>query len=184
MNLLASSGQLRASFMRWALVCVPVVVLLGFLSARVAQSGPDNPWFAGLIKPAAYPPAATFEIVWTVLYVLMGVALAMVLAAPGARGRGAAVIAFALQFVLNLAWSPVFFGAHLLTGGLILIAVLDVAVLLTIFLFGKVRPVAGALLVPYVLWLLFATYLNFALLRANPAMDGADGSSAVVRYQI
>ena len=184
MNLLASSGQLRASFIRWALVCVPVIVLLGFLSGTAAQSGPQNPWFAALAKPAAYPPPQLFGIVWTVLYVMMGLALAMVLAARGARGRGVAAIVFTVQLLLNLAWSPVFFGAHQLTGGLILIGVLDLTVLLTVFLFRKVRPVAALLLVPYVLWLLFATYLNFAFLQANPAMDGAAGNGAVVRYEI
>lgn len=184
MNLLASSGQLRASFMRWALVCVPAIVLLGFLSGKVAQSGPGNPWFAALVKPAAYPPPETFAIVWTVLYVLMGLALATVLAARGARGRGAALAAFAVQFLLNLAWSPVFFGAHLLTGALIVIAVLDVAVLVTVLLFWKVRQGAALLLLPYLVWICFATYLTFAIFQANPAMDGAAGNGAVVRYAI
>jgi translocator protein len=183
MNLLASSGQLRASFLRWALVCVPLIVLLGFLSGSAAQSGPDNPWFAALVKPDGYPPPSTFGIVWTVLYVMMGIALAMVLAARGAAGRRAAVVAFAVQFALNLAWSPVFFGAHQLTGGLIVIAALDIMVIATIALFSKVRPMAAALLVPYLVWILFATYLNFAFLQSNPHLDGADGS-AVVRYKI
>ncbi|MCJ2179552.1 TspO/MBR family protein [Novosphingobium album (ex Hu et al. 2023)] len=184
MTLLASSGQLRASFIRWALVCVPVILLLGFLSGTAAQSGPQNPWFAALVKPEAYPPPQVFGIVWSALYVLMGLALAMILSARGARARGPAVIGFALQFLLNLAWSPVFFGAHQLTGGLIVIAALDVAALATVYLFSKVRPVAALLLVPYVLWLLFATYLNYAFLEANPTMDGVDGNGAVVRYQI
>jgi Tryptophan-rich sensory protein (mitochondrial benzodiazepine receptor homolog) len=183
MNLLASTGQLRASLLRWSLICVPVTVLLGFVSGTVAQSGPDNPWFAALIKPAAYPPPATFGIVWTVLYVLMGIALAMVLAARGAKGRRSAIIAFAVQFVLNLAWSPIFFGAHMLTGGLVVITILDISVIVTIALFLKVRPLAAALLIPYLIWILFATYLNFAFLQANPHLDGADGS-AVVRYKI
>ena len=178
MNLLASSGQLRASFLRWALVCVPVIVLLGFLSGKVAQSGPDNPWFAALTKPAAYPPPALFGIVWTILYVLMGIALALVLSARGARGRGAAAGVFAVQFALNL------FGMHLLTASLIVIGLLDVLVIVTIALFGKVRPVAAMLLIPYLAWVLFATYLNFAFWQANPTMDGVDGGGAVVRYEI
>lgn len=184
MNLLASSGQLRASFMRWALVCVPVVVLLGFLSGKVSQSGPENPWFAGLVKPAVYPPPATFAIVWTVLFTLMGLALAFVLSARGARGRGVAVLAFVVQFALCLAWSPVFFGAHMLTGSLIVIALLDVAVVVTLGVFWRVRPKAALLMLPYLAWILFATYLNFAFLQANPTMDGATGNGAVVRYQI
>lgn len=184
MNLIASPGQLRASFLRWALVCVPAIVLLGFLSGALAQSGPDNPWFAALVKPAAYPPPATFGIVWTILYILMGLALAMIMAARGARGRGPALLAFVVQLLLNLAWSPVFFALHQLTGGLIVIVLLDLAVLATIVLFARVRPVAAALLLPYLVWILFATWLNFAFLQANPRMDGADMSGAAIRYKI
>ena len=66
MTVLASRGQLRASFLRWALVIVPAVSLLGFLSGRLAQSGPGNPWFDTLTKPAIYPPPGIFGIVWPV----------------------------------------------------------------------------------------------------------------------
>lgn len=184
MTLLASPGQLRASFLRWLLVCVPVVVLLGFLSGQLAGSGPGNPWFDELAKPAAFPPPVTFGIVWTILYVMMGVALAMVLAARGARGRAIAVLAFAVQLVLNLAWSPVFFGMHRMSAALVLIAVILLAAVVATVLFARVRPVAAALLVPYVLWLVFATYLNFAFLQANPGMDGAQRSGAVERFDI
>lgn len=184
MNLIASPGQLRASFLRWSLVCVPLVVLLGFISGRAAQSGPANPWFAALVKPAVYPPPMTFAIVWTVLYVAMGLALASVLAARGARGRGLALGAFAVQLALNLAWSPVFFAAHRIAGGLVVIGLLDVAVLATIALFWRVRQGAALALVPYLLWVLFATYLNFAFLQANPGMDGVERSGAVQRFQI
>lgn len=170
--------------MRWALVCIPAVVLLGFLSGKIAQSGPENPWFAALAKPSVYPPPATFGIVWTALYVLMGLALAMVVAARGARGRGLAITAFLVQFLLNLAWSPVFFGAHQITGGLVVIAALDVAAIVTAALFNRVRPVAAALLVPYIVWLFFATWLNFAFLQANPGMDGVDVAPAVERFRI
>lgn len=184
MNLLASQGQLRASLLRWALVCVPAVVLLGFLSGMLAQSGPDNPWFAALEKPAAFPPPALFGIVWTILYAMMGLSLAMILSARGARGRGLAVLAFAVQFALNLAWSPVFFAMHQITGALVVIALLDVAVIVTIVLFSRLRAVAALLLVPYLAWILFATYLTFAFLQANPALDGVENANSVIRYEI
>ena len=87
MNLLASRGQLRASFVRWALLLVPAVLLAGFLSGQLAGSGPDNPWFASLVKPATYPPAATFGIVWSILYIMMGLAFALICSAWGARSR-------------------------------------------------------------------------------------------------
>lgn len=184
MNLIASSGQLRASLLRWALVLVPLVVLMGFVSGRMAQSGPGNPWFDALVKPGIYPPPITFAVVWTLLYVLMGISLAMICAARGARGRALAVTVFAVQFALNLAWSPVFFGAHQMTSALIVIGVLDLAVVLTIALFSRIRPVAALLLVPYLVWICFATYLNYAFLQANPALDGAEGPRAVERFEI
>lgn len=184
MNFLASPAQLRASLLRWSLVCVPLCLLLGFLSGKASVSGPDNPWFAALVKPAAYPPPLAFPIVWSALYVLMGLALAMVVAARGARWRSAAVAVFAVQFLLNLAWSPVFFGAHRITGGLVVIALLDLALAATIVLFHRVRPLAAWLLVPYLVWVLFATYLNWAFLEANPALDGVDAPAAVERFEI
>ena len=184
MNPIASPAQLRASLLRWSLVLVPLIVLLGFVSGKVAASGPGNAWFDALAKPGIYPPPIAFAIVWTLLYVMMGFALAMICAARGARGRGTAVIAFAVQFVLNLAWSPVFFAMHRITGGLVILGLLVTAVIITILLFARVRPVAALLLVPYLAWICFASYLNFAFLQLNPDMDGAEGPRAVERFEI
>jgi tryptophan-rich sensory protein len=183
MNFLASTGQLRAGIVRWALVCVPVVLLLGILSGTLSGSGADEAWFAALRKPAGYPPPATFGLVWSVLYVMMGLALAIVLAAAGARGRGAAALVFALQLIVNLAWSPLFFGAHQITWALVDILVLDVLVVFTIVLFGRIRPSAAWLLAPYLAWILFATYLNFAFLQNNRDLDGVRISGAVERIE-
>ena len=183
MTEIASPGQLRAAFLRWALVCVPGLLLLGFLSGSAAESGPGNRWFDALVKPAIYPPPAAFGIVWSALYVLMGLALAMVISARGAAGRSLAIAAFIVQLLLNLAWSPVFFGAHQITGGLILIAVLDAAVAVTIFCFARVRPLAAWLLTPYLAWALFATLLNWQFLAANPDAEGRDVTGAVQRIE-
>lgn len=185
MNFLASREQLRASLIRWSLVCVPGCLLLGFVAGRLSGSGPGDPWFDALVKPAIYPPSATFGIVWPILYAVMGFALALVGSAWGARGRAAAIAAFALQFLVNLAWSPVFFGANQITGGLIVLAVLDVLVAVTVVLFWRIRKLAGVLLVPYLAWILFATALNYEFLRLNPGADGAEGGSgAAARVRI
>ena len=183
MNRLASPAQLRASFVRWALFLVPAVLLLGFVSGRLGGDASD-PWFIALEKPAIFPPPAAFGIVWPILYTLMGLAAAMVCAAWGSRYRLPAILAFALQLVVNLAWSPVFFGEHEITLGLYIILVLDVAVLVTIVLFWKVRRAAALLLVPYLGWILFATVLNYELLRLNPEADGVEGSYAVQRIEL
>ena len=180
---LASRGQLRASFLRWALFTVPLVLLLGFLSGQ-AGSNAESVWFQSLVKPAIFPPPMWFGIVWSILYVLMGVALAMVCAAWGARGRTAAIVAFALQLLVNLAWSPVFFAMHRIKEALIVIGVLDVLVIVTIVLFWRVRRVAALLLLPYLAWIAFATLLNWEFLQANPD-GGREGTAngAVQRYE-
>jgi benzodiazapine receptor len=183
MTTIASKGQLRGTLIRWSLLFVPSLILLGALSAQISGTGADDPWFAQLVKPAAYPPPAAFGVVWTILYAMMGLSLAVVASARGAAGRGFAVAAFAVQLVLNLAWSPLFFGAHQITGALILIACLDAAVVVTILLFWKVRPLAALLLLPYLLWIAFATYLNWEFRQANLGMDGQEISSAVTRIE-
>lgn len=184
MNMLASKGQLRASFLRWALFTVPACVVLGFLSGVVGGSA-DSLWFESLTKPAIFPPPQWFGIAWTVLYVMMGFALALVCAAWGARGRTAALSAFGVQFALNLAWSPIFFGAHQITAALVVIVALAIALTVTIALFGKVRKLAAALLIPYLGWVLFASVLNYRFLQLNPAADGVDvPSQSVQRIEI
>jgi len=180
---LASRGQLRASVIRWALFTVPLVLLLGFLSGQVGGDA-DSPWFQSLRKPAIFPPPMWFGIVWSILYAMMGLALALVCAAWGARGRSAAIAAFALQLAVNLAWSPVFFGLHDIRAALIILAVLDVLVLITIALFWRVRRLAAVLLLPYLAWIAFATLLNWEFLRANPDGGSRSESGAVQRIEL
>ncbi|MXP41090.1 tryptophan-rich sensory protein [Altererythrobacter soli] len=183
MNRLASPAQLRASFFRWALFLVPAIALLGFLSGQIGGAS-DSAWFSALEKPATFPPPATFGIVWAVLYAMMGVALALVCAAWGARFRGPAIAAFVVQLLVNLAWSPVFFGAHQIATGLAVIIALDVAVIVTIILFWRVRRLAAWLLAPYLAWILFATLLNWQFLELNPGADRVEDSNAVQRIEL
>ncbi|TCD02214.1 tryptophan-rich sensory protein [Erythrobacteraceae bacterium CFH 75059] len=170
MSMLAANGQHRRDAWRWAILTVPVIVGLGFLSGQLGSA--DSPWFASLEKPAIYPPPATFGIVWTILYALMGVALALVLTARGARQRRLALGLFVVQLLLNLAWTPLFFGAYQINAALILLLALDVAVLATTIVFFRVRRSAGLLMLPYLAWVLFATVLNWQFLQLNPDADG------------
>ncbi|MBB6190488.1 tryptophan-rich sensory protein [Sphingobium wenxiniae] len=168
MNQIASPGQLRLAYLRWALVTVPAILFLGFLSGRLANSGYGNRWFAALAKPELIPPGWVFGAAWTLLYILMALAFAMVLHARGARGRGVAITLFLVQFALNLIWSPLFFRAHQVGDALVLILVLTVLVAVTTALFRRIRRAAGWLLLPYLLWLAFAAYLNYEIDRLNP----------------
>ena len=184
MNRLASPAQLRASFTRWALFWVPAVLLLGRLSGWASGSAAEDPWFVALDKPAIFPPPVTFGIVWPILYVLMGFAIAIVCSAWGSRYRTPAILAFVLQLAVNLAWSPVFFAEHEISLGLGVIVLLDVALIVTIALFWKVRRTAALLLVPYLAWILFATALNWQFLQLNRDADGEEVSNAVQRFEL
>lgn len=166
MNVIASPGQLRASFMRWALFTVPLIVLLGFFAGQAGS--PDTFWFRSLVKPDIFPPPAAFWIVWTILYVMIGLALALVASAWGARGRAIALILFVIQMALNLSWTYAFFGMQSIETGLIVIGTLCVFLIATVIAFWRVRRAAAILMLPYLAWVLFATFLNYEFLRANP----------------
>lgn len=171
MGEIASRGQLRMSLLRWALVTVPGVVLLGFLSGRSVPVGTENAWYVAIAKPAATPPPVVFPIAWTTFYVMMGVALALVLNARGARGRGAALALFGAQFVLNLAWTPVFFGFHkvgLATGIIAAMLALSIAATLA---FGRIRSLAAWLMLPYLVWISFAGVLTWRIGQLNPEAE-------------
>jgi benzodiazapine receptor len=143
-----------------SLILVAAVALLGGRSAPGA-------WYAQLVKPALTPPNWLFGPVWTLLYVLMAVSAWLVWRKAGFRSAAAAFSLYACQLALNALWSWVFFSRHRVGWALIDIVALWAAILITLILFWKVRPIAGALLVPYLAWVSFAGFLNFELWRLN-----------------
>lgn len=183
MTEIASSRQLLAGLLRWVVVLVPAMLLLGFVSAALSNSGEQNAWFADLAKPALYPPARVVPIVWSVAYVLMGVALSMIASARGSAGRGAAIWMFALHLALNFAWSPLFFGAHRITLALVDVGAMVVTMGAAMVLFSRLRPLAAVLLVPVMGWLLFASVLNWQVLALNPHADGAPDAAPAVHVK-
>jgi len=170
-NGIASAGQLRASLLRWALVTVPAIEFLGLASGYLANSGYGNRWFAMLDKPAITPPGVAFAVIWPVLYLLIALALAIILHARGARGRGLAITLFLVQLLCNFAWSPLFFGAHEATLAFYLILVIFVLAVVTTVLFARIRMMAAWLMLPYLLWLAFASTLAFAIDQRNPGAE-------------
>ena len=152
--------------MRWALFTVPLVVLLGFLGGQAGS--PDSFWFRSLVKPEIFPPPAAFGIVWTILYVMIGLSLALIASAWGAKGRGLALVLFAIQLAINISWTYVFFGMQNIQNGLIVIGALAVFLIATVIASWRVRRSAALLLLPYLAWVLFATFLNYEFLRVNP----------------
>ena len=142
-------------------------VLLPFVAAALGAQSTAPGYYATLARPDWAPPASLFGPVWTVLYLCMGIAAAMVWNAHGWRGARDALTLFLFQLALNAAWSPVFFGLKQIEAALLVIVVLDVLVLATIAAFWRKDRRAALLLVPYLAWIGFATALNFALWRMN-----------------
>lgn len=156
------------SFLRWAIVIVPLILLLGFASGRAVPSGSENVWYQALTKPELNPPGWVFPVVWTTLYIMIGLALAMIVHARGARGRGVAIGLFVVQFALNLAWTPLFFGAHLVDIALFVIVAILAVSIATTFTFARIRRGAAWLMLPYLVWLSFAGVLNWRIGQLNP----------------
>jgi translocator protein len=124
-------------------------------------------WYQFLNKPTFSPPNWIFAPVWTLLYALMGVALFIILESEKNSFRKKALIFFAIQFILNLAWSFLFFGLRSPLLGLIGIIILLIFIILTIISFLKIKKTAGIVLIPYLLWVSFASILNFSILILN-----------------
>ena len=158
----------RREWWKIALVTVPAIVVAGSLSGWLSNSGYGNSWFDELTKPFFMPPGWAFGVVWPILYALLGLALAMVLAEPPSDRRRNALILFFLQLALNFAWSPIFFGAHMITLALVVIVLMAGLAAMAAGQFRRIRPVAGYLMVPYLLWLCFAAPLNKAIGDLNP----------------
>lgn len=126
-------------------------------------------WYSGLVKPWFTPPGWLFGPAWTILFTLMGVALYCVWMEWGKSPLVPfALLAFAVQFVFNVLWSYLFFGLQSPYAGLVGILVLLVAIIITLLLFYRVRPLAGVLLVPYLAWVTFATFLNYSIYALQP----------------
>jgi tryptophan-rich sensory protein len=160
-----SDSRLRAglALLGWVLLAQ----LAGVVGSLATLSAIDG-WYATLVRPALAPPNWVFGPVWTTLYALMGVAGWLVSRAPvEERLRRLAYLSFAVQLVLNAAWSFVFFGAEAIGPALGVIVVLLAAILVNAALFYRVDRRAGLLLVPYLAWVAFATYLNYGFWTLN-----------------
>lgn len=151
-----------AALAGWLLLTMGSGLLIGLTS-----DGGQSAWYASLDKAPWNPPSWVFSPVWTALYAAMGVSAWLVWREGGWHRRGGALFLFMAQLVLNLAWSPIFFDAQRPGLALIDMAVLWVLLALTIRAFARVRVLAAALLVPYLLWITFAFTLNAWIVRAN-----------------
>ncbi len=129
-------------------------------------------FYGELMQPAWAPPAAVFGPVWTVLYALMGIAAWLVWQSGGLQKQRLAIGLFLAQLAVNALWSWLFFAWNLGALAFIDILFLITLVVATIICFWRVRPLAGLLLVPYLLWISFAAALNYSIWHLNPQVLG------------
>lgn len=155
----------RRRFEDAAMVATPLVV--GGISGLLT-SGQIATWYRTLERPDWNPPDWVFGPVWTTLYLVMGVALRSVVRSSSPNGaRALALGLFALQLALNFGWSWIFFVEHELGIALVEVVGLWLAIAATAVAFARVRPIAGALLLPYLAWVTFATALTAAIWQLN-----------------
>ena len=153
---------------RPAFITVPAIVLTGSAIGLLTNRRGGDAWYAALAKPEFMPPAGAFPVAWTILYALMGVAVAMVLAEPPSPRRRFALVLFSVQLALNYAWSPIFFAAHDIALAKIVIFAMAAVAAAAAGQFFRLKKAAGYLMVPYLAWLVFAATLNSTIEQLNP----------------
>lgn len=127
----------------------------------------NNDFYSSLTKPSYTPKGVVFMVVWPILYLLMLVSLLIVIFSISSL-KSMAIWLFAIQLVLNLAWSPVFFALKQIRPALMISLVMTFCVLLMLLVFMEISKLAGILQIPYLLWLCFASFLNYKIIMLNP----------------
>lgn len=153
--------------MPYKLILALVITLSVGGIAGYATANAIGGWYATLVKPSFNPPNGIFAPVWTLLYIMMGIALYLIWKQPASKERNIALLFFALQLFLNFCWSILFFNYHQLGWAFVEIIGMWAFIIITIFAFAPISKTAAWLLVPYVSWVSFASILNYAIWRLN-----------------
>ncbi|MGB9824977.1 MAG: TspO/MBR family protein [Candidatus Hydrothermia bacterium] len=147
-------------------VSIALPLIIGFIGG-IATSSSVSTWYKGLVKPSFTPPNWLFGPAWTLLYILMGIAFYIVWMKNFGGKASLIITIFSLQLLANLLWSILFFGLKNPLLGLVDIVVLWILILINIVYFFRVSNAAGILLIPYILWVTFATALNAGVYILN-----------------
>jgi translocator protein len=149
-------------------------LIVSFIAAAIggAASIHAGPFYTQLVRPDWAPPPSIFGPVWTALYALMGIAAWLVWRVEGFRAAKSALTLFLVQLAFNALWSWLFFGWHRGDLAFANILVLWALIVATLIAFWRIRALAGALLVPYLLWVSFASALNYSVWQLNPQVLG------------
>lgn len=153
----------------WPKILISVVtcLLIGYLSSFATTEALKD-WYPSLVKPSFNPPNWIFAPVWTTLYIMMGIAVALIWQAGWQKSEVQnAIMIFIAQLVLNGGWSMIFFGMHSIGGALFIIVALWILIAFCIKRFYTINRWASILMVPYLLWVTFATILNTSIYFLN-----------------
>lgn len=147
------------------IICIAIPLIIGAVSAFISMNGMDE--FNNVNKPPLTPPGWLFPIVWSILYVMMGVSSYIVLYSNPNKNTANGMIFYAVQLIFNFFWSIFFFKMGLYTFSFIWLLFLLAFIILTLYYFFKVKKIAGYLLIPYTLWVTFAGYLTLGTAILN-----------------
>ena len=147
------------------LICIAIPLAVGGISALLTSGNMDL--YSEINQPALAPPGWLFPAVWTILYVLMGVALYLVVITKTREDKSPAIVSFGVQLFFNFFWSIIFFNARAFLFAFVWLIFLWLAIIANIYFFYKINKNAGKLLIPYLVWVTFAGYLNLAIFLLN-----------------
>lgn len=155
---------------RWIGLVMFIIVCLGAGGLGAIATTPEiEGWYKTIEKPSWNPPDYVFGPVWTTLFVMMAIAAWLVWKPAGFKAAALPLTHFAIQLVLNVAWSWIFFGMHQPGWAFVEIVILWLAIVATTVAFFRCSKIAGWLMVPYLAWVSFASVLNFTIWRLNAA---------------
>ena len=147
------------------IVCIAIPLAAGGIAALLTMNSMQT--FAELDKPPLSPPAWLFPVVWTILYTLMGIASYIVATSDKTYRARSALTVYGIQLAFNFLWSIVFFNLEAYWFAFVWLVLLWVLILITTVLFYRISKTAGYLFIPYLIWVTFAGYLNFAIAMLN-----------------
>lgn len=146
------------------IVCIAIPLILGFLGNLLG----DSSMFNVINKPAFAPPKIVFPIVWTILYILMGISSYLIYTSNASKNaKKQSLTIYAIQLILNSLWSLFFFNFQWYLFSFWWIVLISIFVIIMIYNFYRIKPIAGYLQIPYLLWLIFAGILNYSIYLLN-----------------
>lgn len=158
--------KMKGKHILYLALCIVGVLGIGSLGGLATASSIET-WYAQLNVPSFNPPNWIFGPVWTLLYLLMGISLFRIITAETHKPKWKAYLIFGLQLALNFAWSFIFFYFHALGWALVEIYVLAISILAMLFAFYQIDKWAAWMNIPYLLWVLFASFLNYNIYVLN-----------------